>query len=588
MLRRLSADDERFKEVSFTGGLNLIVASTTASSADTDSRNSAGKSSLVELIHFLLGARATNTTLAMNKALRQTTFTLEMDWPGLSSPLSVRRSGQRAGFVTLSEDVTGTDDGAIFPRTGSVELPVERWTQLIERDLFDLRGDHPGVSGRVLLSFLARRISSHGFNEPTRTFSRQSAPEAASNLAYLLGLDWQLVDEYRQLAARKATRAQLKKAVDDPVWGRIVGSTADLRGQITLAEAQVERLRVQVAAFQVVPEYERLKDRADQVSRRIKQLAQEDVIDQHNLEELQAAVTETTDVEVDYLEPVYRELGVVLNDQVRQRFEDVKTFHHSVVRNRRRFLEEEIAELTDRLQARRAERARLGEDQARLLRDLAEGGALEALTALQTALGREEAALQALRHRFEAAQTLEASARQITAKSVELQQAVDTDLQERRRQTDEAILLFSHYAQRLYGEGREAYLAIEAGRNSLTITPRIDSDGSRGISNMVIFCFDLTLAVLAHRHGRGPDFLIHDSHLYDGVDDRQVAAALKLAAEVAEEENLQYIVTINTDSLGMASQRGFNPEPYIRSPRLTDEHETGGLFGFRFKTAGKR
>ncbi|WAP53473.1 hypothetical protein [Streptomyces sp. S465] len=61
MLRRLSADDERFKEVSFVEGLNLIVASTTASSADTDSRNSAGKSSLIELIHFLLGSRATNT-----------------------------------------------------------------------------------------------------------------------------------------------------------------------------------------------------------------------------------------------------------------------------------------------------------------------------------------------------------------------------------------------------------------------------------------------------------------------------------------------------------------------------------------------
>ncbi|MCP2311828.1 uncharacterized protein YydD (DUF2326 family) [Kitasatospora paracochleata] len=37
---------------------------------------------------------------------------------------------------------------------------------------------------------------------------------------------------------------------------------------------------------------------------------------------------------------------------------------------------------------------------------------------------------------------------------------------------------------------------------------------------MVIFYVDLTLAVLAHRHGRGPDFLVHGSHLYDGVDAR--------------------------------------------------------------------
>ncbi|WP_318839618.1 ABC-three component system protein [Streptomyces arboris] len=245
-----------------------------------------------------------------------------------------------------------------------------------------------------------------------------------------------------------------------------------------------------------------------------------------------------------------------------------------------------MQELTDRLAARRQERADLGEDQARLLRELADGGALEALTALQTALGREEAALGALRHRFDAAQALEASARQITAKSVELQQAVDLDLRERRQQTDEAILLFSRYAQRLYGEGREAYLAIDAGRNSLSITPRIDADDSRGINNIIIFCFDLTLAVLAHRHERGPDFLIHDSHLYDGVDERQVARALALAAEVTEQEHMQYIVTLNTDTLSTAAHRGFNPEPHIRSPRLTDDEE-GGLFGFRFKAAGK-
>ncbi|MEV4190465.1 ABC-three component system protein [Streptomyces toxytricini] len=51
------------------------------------------------------------------------------------------------------------------------------------------------------------------------------------------------------------------------------------------------------------------------------------------------------------------ELGVILNDQVRRRFDDVKAFHHSVVRNRRRFLEADIQELTERLAARRPERA---------------------------------------------------------------------------------------------------------------------------------------------------------------------------------------------------------------------------------------
>ncbi|MFF4847299.1 ABC-three component system protein [Streptomyces sp. NPDC001194] len=581
MLHRLRADDPRFKTASFTAGLNLIVAEKRNSSSGTDSRNSAGKSSLIELIHFLLGARADKRSLVAAKELRNITFGLEMDWPHTAGSFSVERKASRSGIVRINPDVRPEAERTTFSFEEPTEISLDEWNRLIERDLFGIRTDSEGVNGRTMLSFLARRVSAHGFNQATESFSKQKKADAATNLAYLLGLDYQLADGYRRLAAQKATRTQLSKAVNDPVWGRIVGSTADLRGQITLAEAQLRRVEEQTSTFQVVPEYERVKQEADSLARRIKQLSQEDVIDQNNLEELQQAVTEASDVAVDYLESAYHELGIVLGDQVRRRFDDVRTFHRSVVRNRRQFLEAEIETLTLRLAERRAERARIGEQQALLLRTLNEGGALEALTALQQALARERANVEALRHRYEAAQALEASGRQITAQRLHQQQAVATDLNERREQQAEATLLFSRFARELYGE-REAYLRIEAGRENLQITPYIRSDNSRGIGNMVIFCFDLALSVLAHRHNRGPDFLIHDSHLFDGVDERQLAKALSLAAEVSDEEGMQYIATLNSDDLSKAVRLGFGASQFIREPSLTDDIEDGGIFGFRF------
>ena len=384
-----------------------------------------------------------------------------------------------------------------------------------------------------------RRDSAHAFNEATRSFPRQTNAEAATSLAYLLGLDWQLADRYRELQAREAVSKQLRKAATDPVLGKIIGQTAELRGQIAIAEHRVGEIQRQIENFRVVPEYDNLRARADEIDQRIRRLRNEDVIDRRNLADLERAVDETVDPDLAYLEAAYAELGVVLGDQVRKSFDQVRAFHGSVVRNRRQYLAEEASAIRSRLQQREFERNQLGVQLATALRTLNEGGALDALTTLQQVLAQEKAQLEALRHRFDAAQALESNRREIKQQKVGLQQEMETDIGERRQIVNDAVVLFAKYAQALYGASREAYLRIGPGETSLKIETHIASDNSGGIGNMVIFCFDLTVAVIARRARRAPDFFVHDSHLYDGVDERQLARALTLAAEVAHDEGLQ-------------------------------------------------
>ncbi|CAM5574828.1 ABC-three component system protein [Streptomyces coeruleorubidus] len=589
MLRQLSADDERFKTVTFQSGLNLVVAEATAVSRSTDSRNGSGKSSMIELLHFLLGARADNKHLAARKELRQTVFTLSLDWPGLSQELSVSRSGTDVKHVTLrptlpdEPELSGSPRSSLFGTDEGRKVPLAEWQALIEMRLFGLTGEHPGVSGRALLAFLIRRVGDHGFNEAVRSFSRQSEAKATPNLAYLLGLDSALASRYQDIAAKKATRDQLKKAVDDPVWGKVIGKAADLRGEIAVRKSKIDELKREIGAFRVVPQYEELKERADELSRRIQDLGTQDVIDRRNLDHLEKAVAEAVDPEVQYLEQVYGELGLVLPGQALRRFEDVRAFHTAVVRNRRTYLGEEIEATRRNLEARKSERARLDTELSAVLKDLSEGGALDRLTALQKILAQEEAQLGALQHRLEVAQTVEASSREIEAARIDLVREVDTDLRERQQQISQATVLFHELASRLYGNDRPAYLSVEAGKSSLKIAPKISSDVSQGINKMSIFCFDLTMAVIGHREGRAPDFLVHDSHIFDGVDDRQVTRALEAAVDITEAEGMQYIVTINEDKLAQTRSLGFDSTPYVIEPLLTDAYDEGGLFGFRFE-----
>lgn len=61
-LESLGSDDSRFKRLDFHDGLNLVLADKTMDSDSTDSRNGAGKSSIVRLVRYLLGGSATPWT----------------------------------------------------------------------------------------------------------------------------------------------------------------------------------------------------------------------------------------------------------------------------------------------------------------------------------------------------------------------------------------------------------------------------------------------------------------------------------------------------------------------------------------------
>ncbi len=81
-----------------------------------------------------------------------------------------------------------------------------------------------------------------------------------------------------------------------------------------------------------------------------------------------------------------------------------------------------------------------------------------------------------------------------------------------------------------------------------------------------------------------PGFLVHDSTIFDGVDERQIAKALELAAQEAEKRDFQYICTVNSD---MIPEKDFTKEfskrfdSYVKL-RLSDASEDGGLLGIRF------
>lgn len=156
------------------------------------------------------------------------------------------------------------------------------------------------------------------------------------------------------------------------------------------------------------------------------------------------------------------------------------------------------------------------------------------------------------------------------------------DYNERIQIREQAISLFKINTEFLYPEA--GTLTINLKETGYSFGVDIKSARSQGVNYMKVFCYDMVLAELGRARSRYPDFLVHDSTIFDGVDERQVARALILAQLKYESLGYQYICLVNSD---MIPYQEFDDEFTLQFNRnivlrISDDQENGGLLGVRF------
>jgi uncharacterized protein YydD (DUF2326 family) len=573
MIHRIFSDLPSFKALQFHQGLNVLLADKSPGATDRQTRNGAGKTSLVELIHFLLGASLQRSIFHV-EPLKSASFGMEFDLRG--SRLGVHRSGLSAARI----HVEGVPVEWGLPK----ELSNEGWKAVLGGAIFGLpppESVKEAPSFRDLFRYFARRQREGGFFSPAQSFTRQQTGPRQVAITYLLGLDWSIPQEWQRVRDQEGRLKELKKAAGEGTLGPIIGSAAALRTQLAVAEARARKLKAELASFRVHEQYHELEAEASRLTRQLNELADENALDRQRSEELGAAVVAEAPPPPPDLERLYNEAGVVLSGAVMRRFAELQQFHDSVVRNRKSYLQGELNALDERIQGRNRRKKEIDQRRAEVMEILRSHGALEHFSKLQSELSRVEAETENLRHRYAAAEALESSKSTMALERTRLLTRLQEDYREQEDVLRQAIVVFEEISRDLYEDAGS--LTITPTQNGPEVDIQIHGAKSKGIQNMQIFCFDMMLTRLCAERGRGPGFLIHDSHLFDGVDERQVAKALQIGAKLSDELGFQYIVTLNSDAVPRELPPGFSLRQHLLPVRLTDATEDGGLFGMRFE-----
>ncbi|MFC2057003.1 ABC-three component system protein [Chloroflexota bacterium] len=516
----------------------------------------------------------------------QAKFGLEFDLT--SGSVTVERTPDKSNKVFI---MTGAKDNWIYtPEVNKAgeqpSLSNSQWRNVLGDKIFKLDQETQtqswGPKFRSMFSYFVRSENAGAFRSPVRQSVKQQRGDEQVALMFLLGLDWTIPRELQLIRERERGLRELRKAASAGTLGPIIGTRAQLRTVLTVTEEKARVLADQLKSYRVLPQYRQFEADASNITRQLAGMSDANTMDHELLDQLEEAVNREVAPPTTDVESVFKEAGVELPGSVKKRFDDVRTFHESVVQNRKSYLEGEITRVRDRIASRDKERVSLDSRRSELMVLLNTHGALEHFSNLQNELIRLRTEAETYRQQYKTAEQLESQKTELQSDRNRIYQRLRQDFTEQQDTVKRAILAFERVSSRLYEEAGRLTLRETEDGPEFEVT--IQGARSVGINKMQIFCFDMMLMQLCAERGIGPNFLVHDSHLFDGVDERQVANALHQGAKLAEEWNFQYIVTMNSDDMPPDSlfPDDFKISEYILPIRLTDKTEDGGLFGFRF------
>jgi uncharacterized protein YydD (DUF2326 family) len=574
MFLRISANRDEFKPINFKPGFNAIVAERADDSSSQDSRNARGKSSLLMLMNYVLAGSLHRSLGPLADDGWEMTLTLQM-FGGTVSATRALASGRK---LAIAADQRAA--GVMGPWISEGQIALDDWKDLLGLALFRLepgvREITGGISVRTLLSYAIRTDTP---KDPLKIIPTQSATSSREHVAYMLGLDWLVIHE---LADIKRSLEQLKIITAATREGLV--ATLRPEDELLLERAalknEFDEWERRISGFRILEDPNSLVARADALTAEIMQLRDEAVVDRRMRELFVSSLAESPDGALSALsvEALFDAAGAILADGFRRQIDEVREFHTALLVNRRIFLRGEIESLDRRIAERAAQLTRLDEQRDSVLRTLDAGGALDELNSMRTELSETQARIAALDLQIEQAREVVTRREELKLDQSTKRSAATRELTGSREKLDRISDRFSQKMNRLYG--KDAALTVSVDNDGYKFSIHAAGSASSGVNRMTLFCFDLTMLEEGIETGHHPDFLVHDSSVFDGVDPRQRAGALHFAQEMVATTGGQYICTINSNDV---------PDEVLGADwfkagivRTILDTETGGLVGRSF------
>lgn len=521
----LTCDKSEFKPFFFNeSGVSIILGDGAKINGGTS--NGVGKTLSLKLIHHCLGA---NTDPLLTKTVPEWIFTLHFKVG--NNLYKVSRTGDGKNIWLLDKLISLKE--------------YKIW--LNEQDIFNLRDNIPDLTFRALVKRFTRMVK--GDCEKATYTAKENEYPALLRTIFLLGIDYQLVlnKHLSKLELDKSTKL-INQYKEDPILLDFFRAGTQPKVRLEFLEKEVPRLKEDINNFKVADDYRDIELEANKLTSFIRDISfeQEALVQQiHNLNQV---IQDQPDITKNDLLELYQGIELLFKTEALQHFDAVERFHNNLSINRKQRLEEDKQQLHLRLEKLNDQRAiseKLRDEKVQYLHGKK---ALDDYVVLTQKLSQLTSEQERLTEYSEAISKLEKQKLEIKSRRLEDDRKATSYVE------SNPIEKFDHEFTKL---ANMLYPRVAAGitlsanngdRNQIRydLEASIEGDGSDGISDAVILCFDWVILTLGLNHSMKT--LWHDNRLFADIDPKVRAKWLKYIALEAEKRGLQYIFSINTEN----------------------------------------
>lgn len=596
-LSKIYSSDERFNAIKFNDGFNVILGKIVDQSNLQSNSHNLGKSTLVELIDFmLLKDIGKNHFLKVHEdKFINHVFFLELKFDE-DKYITIRRKVKNPSKIDFKFHENGCQDFRFDAVWSMYDLPLsskspDKNPKTILNNFWGFSETLPYPYRNYLNYFLRTQ---YDYDKVFKLSKHQGADiNWKPALAYMLGYNGEVLKFKYELESQLKKEKELLEKMET----ELNVSLKDLNrieSLLDAAESKRDFVREKIDNFDFYfRERELNKELIESVESRISELNSLEYKIRYEMKEIHESLRSRNEFNIEKVKHLFEEVSISLPGQLVKSYEELIKFNKMVTTERNKFLVENLRNSETELQEILKDLQMLNDQRNDILSVLKEKDSFSKFKSYQLELVEIESEISSLLNKidnYDALRTIEKRIHELTKELSDavlaLKEHVESKNELYKRIKDD----FTKLAQQILNETAILYHEMNNSNNIDFIAniSSLDEDeltakaDGYSYKKMLCVCFDLSV-LINYRDDKFFKFAYHDGSLESMANTKRVTY-LDTVRNICDKYNIQYILTALEDhlpDLEDGSKYILNKKDIVVELN-NDADDSGRLFGFSF------